>query len=371
MITRARRLLLWALGFAFSLSAAFASTAAAPELILPEPSGSYLIGTRTAVLKDSPRNRELLVTIWYPAKAGAGASAPYMDARTGAEFAARWKLTPEFERAVKTHSQRNAAIAQGRAFPVVLLEHGSGVVPAIYTILAEGLASSGYVVVAANHTPDSLISVFPDGHEVKESPYWPTDADRRTQGVAIGRFAETVLLADVRFVLDQLAEMETRDRFWQGHLDLSRIGIVGHSMGGTTAAIATREVSQIVAGVNLDGSTWPGMNDDVRPVSVYKPFLFLMTEEHAQDPGTLGREYVGKESNTYYVALVETDHMSFTDANLLESRFPSGAKPADTAFEGALVNAILTRSLVVEFLGKYLKNERAPHLDGNARVEKK
>src|SRR5437879_3389190 len=87
---------------------------------------------------------------------------------------------------------------RGGPFPVVLLEHGSSVVPAIYTVLAEGLASSGFIVIATNHPPDSLISVFPDGHELKFTPYWPAEADRRTQGVAIGKFADEVLVAAVR-----------------------------------------------------------------------------------------------------------------------------------------------------------------------------
>ena len=130
-----------------------------------------------------------------------------------------------------------AAIEQGGPFPIVLLEHGSGVVPAMYTILAEGLASHGFVVAATNHPPDSLIAVFPDGQEVRSKPYWPVDADRRTQGVAIGRFAEDVLVADVRFVLDQLQEMNSRDTFWRGHINASKIGIVGHSMGGTTSGV--------------------------------------------------------------------------------------------------------------------------------------
>jgi dienelactone hydrolase len=56
-----------------------------------------------------------------------------------------------------------------------------------------------------------------------------------------GKFADEVLVADVRFVLDQLQEMNSQDRFWHGHLDLSKIGIVGHSMGGTTAALATQK----------------------------------------------------------------------------------------------------------------------------------
>jgi predicted dienelactone hydrolase len=61
-------------------------------------------------------------------------------------------------------------VAEDGPFPVVLLEHGSRVVPAIYTVLAEVLASSGFIVVATNHPPDSLISVFPDGHELKFTP---------------------------------------------------------------------------------------------------------------------------------------------------------------------------------------------------------
>ena len=84
--------------------------------------------------------------------------------------------------------------------------------------------------------------MFPDGHELKFTPYWPADADQRTQGVAIGKFADEVLVADARFVLDRLQEMNSRDHFWHGHLDLSKVGIVGHSMGGTTAALRRSRV---------------------------------------------------------------------------------------------------------------------------------
>jgi len=232
------------------------------------------------------------------------------------------------------------------------------------------LASSVFIVVATNHPPDSLISVFPDGHELKFTPYWPAEGDRRTQGVAIGKFAEEVLVKDVRFVLDQLQEMNSQDHFWRGHLNLSRIGIVGHSMGGTTAALATSEEPRILAGVNLDGSTYPGMNADVRPIPVHKPFLFLATEEHAAGE-TRAREYIGSESNTYYVVVARADHMSFTDAGLISSRFKRDVKPDDAAFEQARLTSILTRSLVEEFFTKYLKAGVAPDLDLSVRVEKK
>jgi predicted dienelactone hydrolase len=351
-----------------------ASNAVHAGFDLPQPNGCHPVGTRTVVLRDPRRNRDLLVTMWYPAVESTSALAPYMDKKTADALAEEWKLQPNFQRLVRTHARLLAPIAAGGPFPVVLLEHGSSVVPAIYTVLAEGLASSGFIVVATNHPRDSLISVFPDGHELKFTPYWPAEADRRTQGVAIGKFADEVLVADVRFVLDQLQEMNSHDRFWHSHLDLSKIGIVGHSMGGTTAALATLEEPRVLAGVNLDGSTYPGMNADVRPVPVHKPFLFLATEEHASGEAR-AREYIGSESNTYYVVVTGADHMSFTDAGLVSSRFPRDLKPDDSAndseFERALLTSTLTRSLVEEFFAKYLKAAAAPDLDLTVRVDKK
>ena len=161
------------------------------------------IGTTSVVLRDTHRRRDLMITMWYPALGPVSATAPYMDKKTADALAGEWKLQTDFQQLVRTHAGLLATISKDGLFPVVLLEHGSSVVPAIYTVLAEGLASSGYIVVATNHPPDSLISVFPDGHELNFTPYWPAEADRRTQGVAMGKFAEEVLVADVRFVLDQ------------------------------------------------------------------------------------------------------------------------------------------------------------------------
>jgi len=339
-------------------------------LELPAPDGPYAVGSKTLVLTDARRDRDLLVTTWFPAS-GKSVVAPYMDKRTAAEFSAEWKLQPGFEQNVHTHAWFQSPIAKNGPFPLVLLEHGSGVVPAIYTILAEGLASNGFIVAATNHPPDSLIAVFPDGREVKAKPYWPVDADRRTQGVAIGKFAEDVLVADVRFVLDRLQDMNANDNFWRGHIDLAKVGIVGHSMGGTTAALATGQESRISAGVNLDGSTFPGMNADVRPMDLRKPLLFMATEEHASNPETHAREYIGSESNTYYVVVAGDDHMGFTDARLLMSRFSKESPPDDRAYERALLKVELTRSLVEEFLAKYLKHSLAPELDVLVRVDRK
>jgi len=323
------------------------------------------------VLKDTRRSRDLLVTFWYPAVGGAATPAPYMDKKTADALAEDWKLQPDFQRLVRAHAEASVPIAEGGPFPVVLLEHGLAVVPAIYTTLGEGLASNGFIVVATNHPTEALISEFPDGHELKFTEFWPAEADRRTQGIAMGRFVEEVLVADVRFVLDQLQEMNSHVRFWRNHVDMSKVGIVGHSMGGAVAAFSMREDARILAGVNLDGSTFPGMNADVRPVPVRKPFLFLATEEHASNPEARIREYVGSKSNSYYVIVRGADHGSFTDANLLSSRFSRQSVPDATAFQRGLLASVLTRSLTGEFLAKYLKGTVAPHLDVTVQVNKK
>ena len=349
-----------------------ASDAPRGALDLPAPGGRHSVGIRSLVLSDRGRGRDLIVTLWYPAAAGArGPAAPYMDRTTAAAVAKEWSPQPDFAPRVRPHAVASAPVAAGGPFPIVLLEHGSGTVPAGYTLLAEGLAGAGFVVAATNHPPDSLISAYPDGRVLRFAPYWPADADRRTQGITIGRFAADVLEKDARFVLDRLAALSREDAVWRGRLDPARAGIVGHSMGGTTAALTLRDDPRILAGVNLDGSTYPGMNADVRPVQLGKPFLCLLTEEHASDPGDHGHEFAGKDGDSYYVVVPGADHMSFTDARLLGARFGAESPPDDAAFGRALLAAEATRTLVEAFLAKYLQGRPAPILDVALQIEKK
>jgi hypothetical protein len=102
-----------------------------------------------------------------------------------------------------------------------------------------------------------------------------------------------------------------------------------------------------------------------------KPLLFMETEEHAADPETHGKEFVGSRENTYYVVVVGNDHMAFTDAPLLQCRFAK--KPAvDTGrCQRALEGVKLTQSLVAEFVGKYLNHNLAPQLDSLTRIDRK
>lgn len=106
---------------------------------------------------------------------------------------------------------RDATIAAGRRFPVVLLSHGSGGSPLGHRDLATRLARDGFIVVAPTQIGDSA------GHtEGRESGRSLTDRPRQAAK------ALDAALADRRF-----AE----------HADPARIGMVGFSAGGYTTLV--------------------------------------------------------------------------------------------------------------------------------------
>lgn len=86
-------------------------------IVLPRPRGPHRVGRVLVTWKDTKRNRELMVFLWYPAAAGAVGPPP----------------------------------AQGR-MPVLVLLPGLGRVPAHYTTMAEDLASFGYIIVGVTPT---------------------------------------------------------------------------------------------------------------------------------------------------------------------------------------------------------------------------
>src|SRR5215471_9210912 len=97
----------------------------------------------------------------------------------------------------------------------------------------------------------------------------------------------------------------------------------------------------------------------------------METEEHAADPETHGKEFVGSQGNTYYVVVAGNDHMAFTDASLLQCRFVKNRAADTDRCQRALEAVKLTQSLVTEFLAKYLNHSLAPQLDSLVRVDRK
>jgi len=237
------------------------------QVDLPTPTGRYKLGTTELHLIDQKRNdptapggkRELMVSIWYPARSGShGPVAKYMPARTADAVQAPWVWAglPEgtFDYAnSRTHGQVGVQIQIGK-HPVVLFSPGYPFSRLLNTAQVEELASRGYVVVTIDHTHEGPVT-FPGGRFV---PGLEDDPDAPTYQKAIA-----TRTADTRFVLDQLtllsyglnpdAERRPLPFGLRTALDLHKVGMFGFSAGGFTTANAMLEDRRIEAGADLDG----------------------------------------------------------------------------------------------------------------------
>jgi predicted dienelactone hydrolase len=152
------------------------------------------------------------------------------------------------------------------------------------------------VVVAIDHPHDAGIVEFPDGHVVVAGP--PLDVTA----------ALTVRVADTRFVLTQLARLG-RSGVFLGHLDLARVGMFGHSLGGAAAASTMFIDPRIRAGADLDGFLF----EPARTGGLSRPFLLMNAEPgFAGVPNVAG--FWSKLRGPHYAIDVKgARHFAFSD----------------------------------------------------------
>jgi dienelactone hydrolase len=249
---------------------------------LPKPSGPHPVGVRRRHLVQHGRPdpwrpekvRELMISIWYPARDCDHPRAPYLDPLVARKYTTDGVLglpANKIDWATPTVTARWNAPAKGR-HPLVVYTAGAGNSRALGTVLVEDLASRGYVVVTIDHTHETSVE-FPGGRLVDSAiPSDPPDLE------AAKRLFMDAREADVRFVLDQLRDEPTAD--------LSRIGVFGHSAGGVIATRVMRADRRVRAGANLDGFFEFGANHP--ELGVDRPFLLMGTASHPEYPPLFG-----------------------------------------------------------------------------------
>jgi predicted dienelactone hydrolase len=206
----------------------------------------------------------------------------------------------------------------------------SGVVN--YSTLAEDLASHGYLVVGFDAPYRTGVVVFPDGRVIARTP--ENNAELFT-GDDLERLANKLLAAstgDIAYVLDQLERLNASDASgkFTGRLDMTRIGVFGHSFGGATAAQFCSQDSRCKAGIDVDGS----LHGSVIQAGIHKPFMFLLSDHGDFSPDAETRQIKSDIQSVYdrlpvdgrlYIMIRGANHFTFSDDGaLLKSRVMRG-----------------------------------------------
>lgn len=386
----------------------FVVSAAVPALLpvfsFEKLTGPYAVGTVTYHWQDASREetftaeprdrRELMVQLWYPAEPNDGTdreSAPYLPQRRAfAKDVERQYGMPAFLLKyidlVGTRSTEQAPAAKALPkYPVIVFSHGFPGTRFSNTFQVEELASHGYVVASIDHAYSAIATVFPDGRTASFSDQGPSATDLDGSD----RLISEVWVKDARFVLDELTKLNEADsdELLSGKLDLSRVGMMGHSFGGANAAQTLLADDRFKAGINMDG-TFFGLGDLSN--GLRQPFMLMdtsdtgqsarrngppekPTDELLQSMGMTPEQYdrlrrVWNRGDSvlghgaYELTLEGAQHLSFSDFYLYS---PALSWLTGTSIQTREAHRLIN-AYTVAFFDQYLQGKPSPLLDSNA-----
>jgi dienelactone hydrolase len=279
--------------------------------------GEYPVGHATFELVDTARSRTLLVTAWYPAAESARDAAtsgepiqnltpegPDRDSYVG------WLATaPEACTTRTSHSATDADLADGtEPFPVIAFSHCHNCIRFSAMSIAERLASHGFVVVAPDHTGNTMFDELPT-------------LDPTFLAIRAG---------DIRFVLDQVLDPNASrvPASLRGRLDASRVGMLGHSFGGVTTGLVVQDDPRPRAGLSIAAPMENPLLAGVDLSTIQKPLAFLVAKED-HSIGAIGNTFIQNNFEAanppvFDVKVADAGHWSFSDICSLRPEFAAG-----------------------------------------------
>ena len=345
-----------------------------PTPDLPAPTGAFAVGSQTFTWIDPRRDetatdnaddrREVIAQSWYPAENAEGFEGterrrrPYVGSGQATPLVGGYPtwMSSRYD-GIDTHASSDVPLSTARpTWPVLMFSPGAGLARQTCTALCTELASRGYVVVALSHPYDSSASRLSDGRVVNPDP-------TRMDTAAENAHLVDIRVADTKFALDQLQTLQdsTSGSVLAGHLDLTRIAMVGHSLGGATAERVLAEDDRLAAAVNVDGRIFGSVP------SLNRPYLWLQNEATANattraehptgdlaDMAQLERQLLARQTGSGGLLVVDgTRHLDFTDIPAYFS--PLGRRLlgsyTNTSTAGVDRMTALTADLIEEFLG--------------------
>jgi hypothetical protein len=373
------------------------------RLTLPAPTGRYEIGTVSLHLVDhgrpdpwlsTPRPRELMVSVWYPAcDTGRYQLAPWMTPAALTYYRARkavdWKASLDNVEFPVTHGRTGAPVARSsHPSPVVFYSPSGDSDRSNGTILVEDLASHGYIVVTISHTYNAAEVEFPGGRVEHGEVFQGTpppgyDGLTSHDSVALRR-------RDAQFVLDQITALNAGRNPDAGQrplprglyrsMDLAKVGMFGHSFGGATTIQTLANDARFIAGINLDGSPMPEVPRSGNPQEGAELTAeiarrigdrpFLVTSSMGKGPDGFGALtsgfWHGLTGWRRFLSLVGSAHGSYVDEGWLSHQlFTAGVIPDDPPGTIDPVRSVAAqRAYIGAFFDLWLRGRDNHLLDG-------
>lgn len=272
-------------------------------------------------------------------------------------------------------------VEQGK-YPLVVFSPGSFGIKASNTSTFLDLVSNGYVVCSIDHPYHSLFTRGTDGHMVTMDQSFLQEVVGANNGkyddateFALEKKWMALRIEDIDFVVNTILARvsNTTDGFYQ-RIDSSKIGLMGHSLGGESSAQVARNRHDIGAVVNLDadlGGEYVAyvngkyvMEDSAFPV----PILTILTDDLVRlidaipDANTVVavKHVSATAPQAYEVYIAGTDHMSLTDlplvSPLLVSMITSSVKKVGGGASADKMYVIeKMNELTLKFFNAYLK----------------
>jgi dienelactone hydrolase len=326
-----------------------------PALIFPQyspikPTGEYSVGTKSYSLTDESRQeyftkeddkRKVTIQYWYP----------------------------------QDKEVKGDTIAKGK-FPLVVFSHGAfGYRMSNYSTYQE-LASHGYIVCSIDHPYHAFMTKQEDGKTIIANMDFINSAMAATNGDISAE--ETYKLqqewmklrtGDMSFVLDYIrktAASINADALYKS-MDLENIGLMGHSLGGATAAQIGRTDKDIDAVAVIDGTMlgeitgFENGKDVVSNTPYPKPIMNFYNEEHYKDALADKEVYPNMVAaknalDSYQVVIKGSGHMNFTDLSIVSpflSKMLGGLGEVDSRYCLEMLNKD-----VLQFFDRYLKSSK-------------
>jgi hypothetical protein len=265
-------------------------------------------GSRKEKLVPEIKNRKVMISIFYPATESVNnhKSPVYLDLFSPAkgkalEMLKKLGIDETIIKNFKTGVYNNAPLAKSNdTFPLIIYSPGFGVDRDMALYLFKPLVKAGYIVITVGHTYDSFFTVFPGGdiaeqtrlhYDLKENDhtFWPLLMEIRKK--------------DISFVLKELSRINKTDKVFKKKLDMKKIGVMGHSIGGASIFDLANEDEQIKAGIVLDGlldySIAVKRREQKRKTNT--PFLFFRSNATTYKPirSNLARVFKGRENQDF------------------------------------------------------------------------